>query len=166
MLWRRASALARLSQSPCCVGGSPPISRTPPGFGLSAPFAFSDTTATVILVPSYTMAYLTGEMVWTVPDSGRIRRHSRQHQSANHSQTGRLRKLTWMRIRMIPVTLETTTARSMNRRLGFAAVVTAVIGMGLVPAWNIHIVPESVRRFSISGTTSSTKTNMKRLSHT
>ena len=47
---------------------------------------------------------------------------------------------------MIPVTLETTTARSMNRRLGFAAVVTAVIGMGLVPAWNIHIVPESVRR--------------------
>ena len=67
MLWRRASALARLSQSPCCVGGSPPISRTPPGFGLSALFAFSDTTATVILVPSYTMAYLTGEMVWTVP---------------------------------------------------------------------------------------------------
>ena len=42
------SARARLSQSQCRVGWSPPISRTPPGFELSAPFAFSDTTPRIL----------------------------------------------------------------------------------------------------------------------
>ena len=39
-----SSALDRLSQTPCRVGWSLQISRTPLGFELSAPFAFSDTT--------------------------------------------------------------------------------------------------------------------------
>ena len=43
------SARERLSQSQCRVGWSPRISRTPPGFELSAPFAFSDTTRMSIL---------------------------------------------------------------------------------------------------------------------
>ena len=38
-----SSARARLSQSQCRVGWSPRISRTPLGFEISAPFAFSDT---------------------------------------------------------------------------------------------------------------------------
>ena len=39
------SARDRLSQSQCRAGWSPRISRTPLGFELSAPFAFSDTSA-------------------------------------------------------------------------------------------------------------------------
>ena len=39
-----SSARQRLSQGQCRVGWSPPISRTPPGFELSAPFVFLDTT--------------------------------------------------------------------------------------------------------------------------
>ena len=45
-IWRRNSARQRLSQSQCRVGWSPRIPRTPPGFELSDPFVFSDTTGT------------------------------------------------------------------------------------------------------------------------
>ena len=45
MVWKESSARQRLSQSQCRVGWSPPISRTPPGFELSAPFVFLDTTS-------------------------------------------------------------------------------------------------------------------------
>ena len=45
-----SSARQRLSQSQCRVGWSPPISRTPPGFELSAPFVFLDTTASKLLI--------------------------------------------------------------------------------------------------------------------
>ena len=45
-----SSARQRLWQSQCRVGWSPPISRTPPGFELSAPFVFLDTTASKLLI--------------------------------------------------------------------------------------------------------------------
>ncbi len=41
---RERSARGRLSQSQCPVGWSPRVLRTPLGFDLAAPFAFSDRT--------------------------------------------------------------------------------------------------------------------------
>ena len=52
MLWGRALLEIDLSQSQCRVGWSPQISRTPPEFQLSAPFAFSDTCALQKLDPA------------------------------------------------------------------------------------------------------------------
>ena len=45
MVWRRGLLGVALSQSQRRVGWSPRISTTPLGFEISAPFAFSDTTA-------------------------------------------------------------------------------------------------------------------------
>ena len=73
-----------LSQIQCRVGWSPRISRTPPGFELSAPFAFSDTT---------------GSAVCTFPKAvPSIYSSARRRVSANFDNTSKIRAFGSVRI--------------------------------------------------------------------